>query len=252
MIGQRREAAAPEVVGELGGPLQQAAVQVEDVARVRLAAGRAAQQQRKLPVRLGLLGQVVVDAQDVLGRLAFLALPHEVLADGAAGVGRDVLERRRIRRAGRDHDGVVHRAVRLERLHHAGHGRLLLADGDVDADHGVRRAPPVSLVDDRVHGDSGLARLAVADDQLALAAADGDHRVDGLDAGLERLLHRLAVGDAGGDDVELAGDASRLDRRSAVERHAQRVHHAAEQRLAGGISSRRPVDLTLSPSRTAR
>ena len=34
--------------------------------------------------------------------------------------------------------------------------------------------------------DRGLAGLAVADDQLALAAADRDHRVDGLEAGLHR------------------------------------------------------------------
>ena len=53
------------------------------------------------------------------------------------------------------------------------------------------------LVDDRVDGDGGLAGLAVADDELALAAADGDHRVDGLDAGLQRLLDRLALDDAG-------------------------------------------------------
>jgi hypothetical protein len=53
------------------------------------------------------------------------------------------------------------------------------------------------LVDDRVHRDGGLARLAVADDQLALAAADRDHRVDGLDAGLQRLLDRRPIGDAG-------------------------------------------------------
>ena len=52
------------------------------------------------------------------------------------------------------------------------------------------------LVDDRVDRDGGLAGLAVADDQLALAAADRDHRVDGLDAGLERLVDGLALDDA--------------------------------------------------------
>ena len=42
----------------------------------------------------------------------------------------------------------------------------------------------------------GLAGLAVADDQLALPAADRDHRVDRLDARLHRLLDRLAREDA--------------------------------------------------------
>ena len=49
------------------------------------------------------------------------------------------------------------------------------------------------LVDDRVDRDRGLAGLPVTDDQLALATADRRHRVDRLDAGLQRLLHRLAV-----------------------------------------------------------
>ena len=79
-------------------------------------------------------------------------------------------------------------------LHHLGHGRLLLADGHVDA----MRRRLVRLVDDGVDGDGRLAGLPVADDQLALSAADGDHRVDGLEAGLQRLLHRLTVDHARG------------------------------------------------------
>ena len=62
-------------------------------------------------------------------------------------------------------------------------GRHLLADGDVDADQAL-----ALLVDDRVDGHGGLARLAVADDQLALAATDRDQRVDRLDAGLDRRV----------------------------------------------------------------
>jgi hypothetical protein len=60
--GQR---AAAVLVGELDGALEQAAVQIEHVAGIGFAAGRAAQQQRKLAIGGGLLGQVVVDAQRV-------------------------------------------------------------------------------------------------------------------------------------------------------------------------------------------
>ena len=67
-------------------------------------------------------------------------------------------------------------------LHDLRDGRLLLADRDVDADDAL-----ALLIDDGVDGDGGLAGLAVADDQLALAAADRDHRVDRLEAGLQRL-----------------------------------------------------------------
>ena len=123
----------------------------------------------------------------------------EIFAHRAAGVGRDVLHRRRIGRGGRHHDGVLHGAVVFERLHHLRHGGALLADGDVDANHVA-----ALLIDDRVERDGGLAGLAVADDQLALAAADRNHRIDGLDAGLQRLLHRTAVHHARRDGFDRA------------------------------------------------
>jgi len=69
---------------------------------------------------------------------------------------------------------------------------IVLANRDIDANHVA-----ALLVDDGVERDGGLAGLAVADDQLALAAADRDHGVNGLDAGLHRFLHRLARHHAG-------------------------------------------------------
>ena len=116
--------------------------------------------------------------------------------------------------------------MRAEDVDQAGRRRFLLGDRDVDADDAL-----ALLVEDRVDGDGGLARLAVADDQLALAAADRRHGVDRLDPGLHRLVDRLAVGDPGGgrldQSVEL-GD----DRALVVDRLAQRVDHPADQRLA--------------------
>ena len=91
----------------------------------------------------------------------------------------------------RDDDRVLHGAVLPEGLDGVGHRRALLADGHVDALHVL-----TLLVQDRVHGHGGLAGLAVADDQLALAPADRDHGVDGLDPGLQRLVHGLAAHDA--------------------------------------------------------
>ena len=71
---QGGERAGAALVAELGGTLEQAAVQVEHVAGVGLAARRAAQQQRHLAVGLGLLGEVVVHDEGVL------AVLHPVLA----------------------------------------------------------------------------------------------------------------------------------------------------------------------------
>jgi hypothetical protein len=90
-------------------------------------------------------------------------LVHEVLGHRRAGVRGDVLQRSGIRRRCRDDDRVVHRAVLAQHSRRAGHGRFLLTDRDIDADHVA-----VLLVDDRIERDRGLARLAVADDQLTL------------------------------------------------------------------------------------
>ena len=127
-----------------------------------------------------------------------------------------------------------HRAVFLERLHQLRHGGALLSDRDIDAVELLRFIGPGVdrlLVDDGVDDHRGLAGLAVADDQLALAAADRDQCVDRLQAGLHRLVHRLARDDAG----RLHLDAAALggcDRALAVDRVAQPVDHAAEQRVA--------------------
>src|SRR6185437_9463921 len=87
------------------------------------------------------------------------------------------------------------------------------------------------LVEEGVDGDGGLAGLAVADDQLALAAADRHQRVDRLQAGLYRLMHRAAWNDAGRLDLD-AGALHVLERALAVDRVAERIDHAPEQPLA--------------------
>ncbi len=155
-----------------------------------------------------------------------LALVEEVLAHRAAGVRSHVLDRRGLVGRGGDDDRVLHRAVLLQGLHHLDDGRHPLADRHVDADQ-----IGVLVVDDRVDRDRGLAGLAVADDQLALSAADRDHRVDRLEAGLHRLDHRLAVDDAGSLVLGGAG-LSGVDVPLVVERAAERIDQAAEQLVA--------------------
>ena len=77
-----------------------------------------------------------------------------------------------------------------------------------------------------------LAGLAVADDELALAAADRNHRVDGLEARLQRLVHRLAVDDARSLALQGHIDLFPADVAQAVQGIAERVHDTAHQRLA--------------------
>src|SRR5690606_26358345 len=123
-------------------------------------------------------------------------------------------------------------AVLFQGLDDLGHGGGLLPDGDVEAMDAVL-AGPVLLVDDGVDGNRGLAGLAVADDEFALAAADGNHRVDGLEAGHEGLVHGLALEHAGSLDLDAAHLAVR-DGALAIDGLAQSVDHAADEGLAHG------------------
>ncbi len=181
-----------------------------------------------------MLGEVIVDHQHVparvlcVGGVALCVVVHEVLADSRAGHRGDVLHRCGVGRSGADDDGLVEDPVVLERLADARDRRSLLADGDVDADH-----VGVGLVDDGVNGNGGLSRLAVSDDELALATPDGDHGVDRQDARLHRLAHRLALHDA--RSLELDGATMLGDQRPlAVDCLAQGVHHAAKHGVAHG------------------
>ena len=122
-----------------------------------------------------------------------------------------------------DDDRVLQGAVLLELLHHVHDRRGLLPDRDVDADEIL-----ALLVDDRIDRDGGLARLAVADDQFALAATDGNHGVDRLQAGLHRLRHRFAPDHARRDLLDRIGELC-LDRTLAVDRFADRVDDTADQ-----------------------
>ena len=126
------------------------------------------------------LGQIVVHDHGVHAVVA------EVLAHGAARERREELHRRRVRGGGGDDDGVFERALLFQHLHELRDGGALLTDRDVHAVEllALGRAGGVQrlLIEDRVERDRGLAGLAVADDQLALAAADRDQRVDSLEA----------------------------------------------------------------------
>src|SRR5215475_1554273 len=225
---QRRQRAVAVLLVELRGALQQARMQVEDVARVGFATRRTAQQQRHLAIGHRLLGQIVVHDQRMHAVVA------EELAHGAARIGRQELHGRRIGRGGGDDDGVFHRAVVLERLDDLRHRRALLADRDIYA---VELAAFLAalvdrlLVDEGVDRHRGLAGLAVADDQLALAAADRHQRIDRLQPGLHRLVHRAARNDARRLDLDQAALGGR-DRALPVDRIAKRIDHTAQQALA--------------------
>ena len=194
-------------------------MEIEHVAGVSFPSGGTANQQGDGTVGHGVLAQVVVNHQHIL------ALVHEMLTHGAAGIGGDVLHGCQLGSGGGHHDGVVHGTFCRQVVHNLSHGGTLLTDGHIDTDHVF----PL-LVQDGIGGDGGLTGLAVADNQLTLAPSNGNHGVDGLDAGLEGLVYRFPVDDARGRGfdgaVGLGGDGA-----LAVNGLTQGVDNTAQKAL---------------------
>jgi len=132
----------------------------------------------------------------------------------------------------------------FERIDRPGDGGILLADSHI---HRVDRTEAflegavgvavlvvdLGLIDDRIDRDGGLSGLTVTNDQFTLAATNRNHRIDGHDPGLQRLIDRFARDDARSDLFDRIR-LGRSDRALAVHRLSQRIDHAPKQRFADG------------------
>ena len=153
---------------------------------------------------------------------------HEIFCHGRARIGRCVLQRRRITGSCRQHNGIGKRSIGFQRLYHTGHSGSLLADGHIDADHAL-----ALLVQYRIQGNGRLAGLPVSDNQLPLAPADGEHGINGQNAGFHRSCHRASV--RNGRCLLLHGiKICRLDGALAVQGLSQGVDHSSEKSFAYG------------------
>src|SRR5580698_2271687 len=130
---------------------------VEYIPRKGFAAGRPTQQQRDLPIGARVLREVVVDDQDVAAGL------HKILCDACGGIWSDVGETRGIIAFAYHDQTVVHRTTRLQLRNRLRYRRSALADRVIDADDVL-----LALIENCVDGNSGFARLAVAQYQLPL------------------------------------------------------------------------------------
>lgn len=126
-----------------------------------------------------LFGEIIVYDHSVL------AVVTEVLAHRTASVRREVLQRRGVTGSGGHDDRVLERVRVLQTLHDLSNCTALLPNCHVDTVQlllliaGVVEA---LLVDDRIHCESSLASLTVADDELTLSATNGYKTVHGFDA----------------------------------------------------------------------
>ena len=144
-------------------------MQVEDITWVGLTTGGSSEEEGHLTVGDGLLGQIVVDDEGVLGVVT------EELTDGTTGVGGQELEGGSVRSSGSDDDGVLHAVSLLKEADNVGDGGSLLSDGDVDAVEGLGVVTSLKdrlLVEDGIDSDGGFASLSVANDELTLSSAN--------------------------------------------------------------------------------
>ena len=98
-----------------------------------------------------------------------------MFGDAGRGVGRYIDKTWRIVAFGHNHHGVIQRASFAEVGHNLGDGGSALTDRTVDADQVLP-----ALVQYSVDGDGRLARLAITQNQLALAPPDRNERIDDL------------------------------------------------------------------------
>src|SRR3546814_1562386 len=111
------------------------------------------------------------------------AVVAEIFAHRDARVWRKILQRSGLRSGCSNNDGIFHRAVFFELTHDLSNGGALLADGNIDAVELLALIVALIgglLVDEGVDGDSGLAGLAVADDQLALRSEEHTSELQSL------------------------------------------------------------------------
>ncbi len=109
-----------------------------------------------------------------------------------------------------------------------------MADGHVNAVHRLPGLVRRALIDNGINGNGRFTRLAVTNYEFTLAAANRNHGVDGLDARLQRLAHRLAEDDARRLALQRHVYLFPVDGAQAVQRIAQRVYHAAQQLVVHG------------------
>ena len=200
-------------------------MQVEHIAWVCFAARWATQQQGDRTVGLSLLGQIIVDHQNVL------ALVHPLLTQRCTCERCEPLEASGIGCWCSHDGGVLQRAVFLEGLADGSDGRALLTNRHVDTTYllgGITSLPVCTLVQNGIDADRGLTGLTVANDQLTLTTANRGHCIDSLDAGLHWLFHWLTLQHRGSLQLQHAVGIG-FNSAETIDGLAQWVDNAAEE-----------------------
>ena len=129
-------------------------------------------------------GKIVIDHQCIT------ALFHPVFGDGTAGERGEMLQAGQAAGFGDDNRGVFERPGFSQRVDGVDDGGALLANQHIDAKDVL-----VFLVDNGIQRNRAASQTFITDQQLALAFADRDHRVDDFDTGVEWLLNEVPGSD---------------------------------------------------------
>ena len=156
------------------------------------------------------------------------AVVPEVFPHRDSGIRRKKLKGRRVTRRGRDHGGVRHGPVVFQGFDDAGDRGPFLTDGHVNA---VDVQP--LLIDDGIGGNRGFPRLAITDNEFALAAANGNHGVDRFQPGLQGFTHGLALNHPRSPDFDQTGLRG-LNRTFSIYGLPNGIHDAPDE----GITNR--------------
>ena len=197
-------------------------MEIENVTWVSLTARWSLEKQGKCTVSNSVLGQVIVNAENVL------TLFEEVFTHCTACVRSDILKRSKLGSCSGNDDCVVHSAVLLECFNNVCNCRTLLTNSNIDTDNVL-----VLLVDDGIESNRSLTCLTVADNKLTLTASDRNHGVDSLDTCLQRSVYRLSCDDTGSNTLDwhhFICENGAL----AVDRLTERVYNSAQKLIANG------------------
>jgi len=208
----------------LGGTLEQTRMQVEHITGVSLTTWGSSQEEGHLTVGNSLLGQIVVDDKTVH------TVVTEVLANSTTGVRGQELQGSSIGGGSGNNDSVLKGITLFKESDDVGDSGSLLTDGNVDTVEGLSLVTGVMggfLVKDGVNSDGGLASLSVANNELTLSTTNGNKRVDGLEAGLHGLVHRLTGDNTGGFELNSLALVAE-DRALTVNRFTERIDDTAK------------------------
>jgi len=117
----------------------------------------------------------------------------------------------------------------LQYLNDGGYRGSFLTNGYINAIYRITSLVVGTLIDDGINGDGRLTCLTVADNQLALATANGYHGIDGFQTGLKGFLDGLTENHPGSLAFKRHFGGGVLDGAFAIEGIPQCVDDPAQQ-----------------------